>query len=120
MRYEGVDPRPAPGRRSCHLLWLGAEAGTEEMQERIKKNIKLDNIPLAIGELASRNIIPGTFWIIGYPGETPASRWTATLRMAAKVKHMYPIAGSEVYPFRPIPGTEDFDRGREARLRAAD
>ena len=32
-----------------------------------------------------------------------------TLRQAAMIKHMYPIAGSEVYPFRPIPGTHDFD-----------
>ena len=92
----------------CHLLWLGAETGTKEMQERIKKNIEIDNIPLAIGELAKRNIVPGTFWIIGYPGETRESM-IETLKQAAKIKHMYPIAGSEVYPFRPIPGTEDFD-----------
>jgi radical SAM superfamily enzyme YgiQ (UPF0313 family) len=91
----------------CHLLWLGAEAGTKHMQEQIKKKIKLENIPKAIGELAKRNIIPGTFWIIGYPGEDEQSM-ADTLRMAADIKHKYPIAGSEVYPFRPIPGTEDF------------
>jgi radical SAM superfamily enzyme YgiQ (UPF0313 family) len=93
----------------CHLLWLGAEAGTAEMQEQIKKHIQIDHIPVAIGELAKRHITPGTFWIIGYPGETPASM-EATLRIAAAVKHKYPIAGSEVYPFRPIPGTEDFKK----------
>jgi radical SAM superfamily enzyme YgiQ (UPF0313 family) len=87
---------------------LGAEAGTAEMQERIKKKIKIENIPLAIGKLASRGIVPGTFWIIGYPNETRESM-IATLKQAAAVKHAYPIAGSEVYPFRPIPGTEDFD-----------
>jgi len=92
----------------CHLLWLGAEAGTKEMQARIKKEIKIENIPLAIGALARRNIVPGTFWIIGYPGETRESMET-TLRMAAAIKHEFPLAGSEVYPFRPIPGTEDFD-----------
>ncbi len=93
----------------CHLLWLGAEAGTKEMQDQIKKHIDIDHIPLAIGELAKRNIVPGTFWIIGYPGENQASM-EETLRQAAKIKYMYPIAGSEVYPFRPIPGTEDFDK----------
>ncbi|MCK6445568.1 MAG: B12-binding domain-containing radical SAM protein [Planctomycetes bacterium] len=91
----------------CHLLWLGAETGTKEMQERIKKFISIDNIPTAIGKLADRGIVPGTFWIIGYPGETRESM-IATLKQAAAVKHRYPIAGSEVYPFRPIPGTEDF------------
>jgi radical SAM superfamily enzyme YgiQ (UPF0313 family) len=42
----------------CHLLWLGAEAGTAEMQEQIKKHIKIDNIPVAIGELLARDRLP--------------------------------------------------------------
>ncbi len=92
----------------CHLLWLGAETGTKDMQERIKKHIGIDNIPIAVGELCKRNIVPGTFWIIGYPGETEESM-AATLKAAANLKYRYPIAGSDVYPFRPIPGTEDFD-----------
>ena len=107
MRYK-EDTLDLLEASKCHLLWLGAEAGTAEMQERIKKNIGIENIPIAIGELAKRNIVPGTFWIIGYPGETRESM-LATLKQAAAVKHQYPIAGSEVYPFRPIPGTEDFD-----------
>jgi radical SAM superfamily enzyme YgiQ (UPF0313 family) len=106
MRYkkETLDLLESSG---CHLLWLGAEAGSEWMQDRIKKGIQLKNIPLAIDALASRNIVPGTFWIIGFPGETQESM-EATLRMAGKTKHQFPIAGNDVYPFRPIPGTEDF------------
>ena len=96
----------------CHLLWLGAETATWEMQQRIRKNIPPDHIPRAIGELAGRDIIPGTFWMIGYPGETRESM-IETLRQAARVKHAWPICGSEVYPFRPIPGTEDFDAAVE-------
>ena len=92
----------------CHLLWLGAETGTADMQERIKKHIGIDHIPIAVGELVKRNIVPGTFWIIGYPGETEESM-AATLKAAAHLKYLYPSAGSDVYPFRPIPGTEDFD-----------
>ena len=33
----------------CHLLWLGAETGTKEMQERIKKHIGIENIPTTGG-----------------------------------------------------------------------
>ncbi|MEZ5978233.1 MAG: radical SAM protein [Planctomycetota bacterium] len=96
----------------CHLLWLGAETGDQQMQHEIGKKIKLGHIPTAIGKLAERNIVPGTFWIIGYPGETPETM-RETLRWAAAIKHRYPIAGSEVYPFRPIPGTADFDKAVE-------
>ena len=107
MRYK-KDTLDLLEDSNCHLLWLGAEAGSEWMQDRIKKGIQLKNIPLAIDELARRNIVPGTFWIIGFPGETQESM-EATLRMAGKTKHQFPIAGNDVYPFRPIPGTEDFD-----------
>jgi radical SAM superfamily enzyme YgiQ (UPF0313 family) len=58
------------------------------------------------------SITPGTFWIIGYPGETPESM-RETLRVAAGVKYLFPSAGSEVYPFRPIPGTEDFETAKK-------
>ncbi|MEZ5973711.1 MAG: radical SAM protein [Planctomycetota bacterium] len=106
MRYdtETLDLLEAS---KCHLLWLGAETGTAEMQDRIKKHIKIDHIPKAIGELVKRNIVPGTFWIIGFPGETQESM-EATLKQAAHTKFLYPIAGSDVYPFRPIPGTHDY------------
>ncbi|MFT4540496.1 MAG: anaerobic magnesium-protoporphyrin IX monomethyl ester cyclase [Planctomycetota bacterium] len=107
MRYD-VSTLDLLEESKCHLLWLGAEAGTKEMQEKIKKNIGIDNIPTAIGELSKRGIVPGTFWIIGFPGESQESM-EATLKEAAKVKHLYPIAGSDVYPFRPIPGTEDYN-----------
>ena len=33
----------------------------------------------------------------------------ATIRMAAKMKHNYPGSASDIFPFRAIPGTEDFD-----------
>jgi hypothetical protein len=51
MRYkeETLDLLEAS---KCHLLWLGAETGTAEMQERIKKDIdRSTTSPIAIGEL---------------------------------------------------------------------
>jgi hypothetical protein len=34
----------------------------------------------------------------------------STLRKAAEMKFKFPRAASDVFPFRPIPGTEDFDK----------
>jgi len=102
----------ALGAAGCYLLWLGAESGTREMQERIKKHIEIEHIPSSIARLAERGITPGTFWIIGFPGESEESM-LATLREAARVKRLFPGAGSDVYPFRAIPGTEDFARALE-------
>lgn len=106
MRYSDATLDAMRDAR-CHLLWLGAEAGTRETQDRIKKHIEIEHIPEALDRLYERNILAGTFWIIGYPGESQASM-EETLRQAARVKRLYPGSASEVYPFRAIPGTEDY------------
>ena len=92
----------------CHLFWLGAETATREMQERIRKHLDVDDVPAAVARLVEREITAGVFWIIGFPGETRASMET-TLRAAARLKRAFPGCASEVYPFRAVPGTADFD-----------
>jgi len=92
----------------CHMVSLGAEAGSEEQQEKIKKKIKIDHIAEALKALYDRKITTGTSWIIGYPAESRESM-LATIRQAAEMKYRFPRAASDIFPFRPIPGTEDFD-----------
>jgi len=93
----------------CHLVILGAEAGTQDQQARVGKNIDLDhNLELALSRLYNRRIQTGCTWIIGYPGETRDSMM-GTIRMAAAMKQKFPVSASDIFPFRPIPGTGDFD-----------
>jgi radical SAM superfamily enzyme YgiQ (UPF0313 family) len=91
-----------------HMAALGAEAGSQEQQDRIKKAIQIPDIELALAKLNARRIQSGTSWIIGYPGESRESMM-ATLERAAEMKHKFPRSASDIFPFRPIPGTEDFD-----------
>ncbi|TDJ68501.1 MAG: radical SAM protein [Planctomycetota bacterium] len=92
----------------CHMVSLGAEAGSEEQQAKIKKKIKIENFAKSLGALYERGITTGTSWIMGYPGETRESMM-ATLDRAAEMKYRFPRAASDIFPFRAIPGTEDFD-----------
>ena len=96
----------------CHLMWIGAETATEAMQARIRKHIDVETIPRALSRLVERGITTGCFWIIGFPGEEPASI-EETLRRAAEVKLRFPGCASEVYPFRAVPGTVDFQAACE-------
>ncbi len=91
-----------------HMAALGAEAGSQEQQDRIKKAIQIPDIEKALSRLNERGIQSGTSWIIGYPGESRDSM-LATLERAAEMKHKFPRSASDIFPFRPIPGTEDFD-----------
>jgi anaerobic magnesium-protoporphyrin IX monomethyl ester cyclase len=88
----------------CHLGWFGAEAATEQTQKLIKKNIKDGLTDLAMKRMHERDIQSGLTWIIGYPGETVESM-RATIMMAAEMKWKYPSCSSEVFPYRPIPGS---------------
>ncbi len=98
---------------NCHLVILGAEAGTVEQQAKVKKFIDVDhNLELALGRLYHRNIQTGCTWIIGYPGEERKSM-LGTIRMAALMKHKFPVSASDIFPFRAIPGTEDYTRAIE-------
>jgi anaerobic magnesium-protoporphyrin IX monomethyl ester cyclase len=88
----------------CHLLITGAEASTEETQKLIRKNIKEGWTDRAIGRMHERGIQFGVTYIIGYPNETVESMYE-TIYEAATMKVKYPTCSSEVFPYRPIPGS---------------
>lgn len=88
----------------CHLLITGAEAATAETQALIRKNIKEGWTDIAIGRMHQRGIQFGVTYIIGYPNETVESMYE-TIYEAAQMKVKYPTCSSEVFPYRPIPGS---------------
>ena len=92
----------------CHMIAVGAEAGSVEQQEKIEKKIPVDLFASSLAEMNKRGITTGCSWIIGYPGETPESMRT-TIEVAAEMKYLFPRSASDIFPFRPIPGTKDFD-----------
>jgi len=92
-----------------HMAALGAEASSQEQQKRIKKDIQIErDLEKALRRLNERGIQSSVSWIIGYPNESEASM-AETITTAARIKHLFPNSPSDVFPFRAIPGTEDFD-----------
>ena len=105
-KEESMDKMQAA---NCHLVILGAEAGSHEQQNRIKKFIDVDkNVELALSKVYDRGIQTGTTWIIGYPGESRESM-LMTIQKAAEMKYKFPGSASDIFPFRPIPGSADWD-----------
>ena len=96
----------------CHMVVLGAESGSQEQLARIKKRLQLTDIEGALRGLGDRGIRTGISWIIGYPGESRESMLD-TIRWAADIKHKLPRSASDIFPFRAIPGTEDFEQAVE-------
>jgi radical SAM superfamily enzyme YgiQ (UPF0313 family) len=88
----------------CHMLITGAEAATPETQKLIRKNIKEGWTDRAIGRIHERDMQFAVTYIIGFPEEEPQSM-VETIREAALMKVKYPNCSSEVFPYRPIPGS---------------
>jgi radical SAM superfamily enzyme YgiQ (UPF0313 family) len=100
-------------KSGCHLLWFGAEASTEETQDLIRKHIRAGQTDTAMKRVNDRGIKAGMSYIIGYPGETEESM-LATINEAAEMKTKYPFSTAEVFPYRPLPGSEFWQASLDA------
>ena len=83
---------------------IGVEAGTQEMIDRIRKDIKLEQV-FRCAEKAKRHGVAVNFpFIVCFPGETDASV-RASLDVARRLREMSPSFQTPVFFFKPYPGT---------------
>jgi radical SAM superfamily enzyme YgiQ (UPF0313 family) len=104
------------GRAGMFNCLVGGEAGSSETQPRIKKATREGGNLAAAEALNARGIWAFFTYILGFPGESEASM-RATLEEARTIALRCPHAGVQVWPFRPIPGTEDYGRALELGYR---
>lgn len=75
---------PLMAAAGCHLLRLGVEQGDPEMMQRIDKKITLEQVKKVFKWVHAAHINTFAYFMIGYPGETPASM-TKTIRLAKEL-----------------------------------
>ncbi|MFT7668738.1 MAG: anaerobic magnesium-protoporphyrin IX monomethyl ester cyclase [Planctomycetota bacterium] len=92
-----------------YIAEIGAEAGTDEMMEKIGKPIKGDDNINASVEMDKRDICASVTYIIGYPHEEEDSM-RKTIDQCRRLHVAAPLARPTVWPFRPIPGTVMWDQ----------
>lgn len=112
-RPSTLDAMAESGMYGCVL---GGEAGTEETLARIRKPSSGDETLRAGIELEKRGMSSLISYMIGFPGESTDSMY-ATLEQARRVAAACPRTRVEVWPFRPLPGTVEYDRAIEAGFR---
>lgn len=91
-------------RAGCHIVWVGAESGSQKILDAMDKGTRVDQIYAAAQALKSAGIQVGFFLQFGYPDEGRADI-EKTLKM---VRDCQPndIGMSVSYP---LPGTKFFD-----------
>ena len=107
--------RLAPGtletckRSGLRRVLVGVEAGSPEMLRRIKKDITIEQVLETAARCKALGIRVRFPFIVGFPDEDEASVH-ATLALAKRLRAMSPDFETEVFYFKPYPGsplTED-------------
>ena len=87
----------------CTTISFGVESGSPEMLKRIKKGITVDQVVQAVTRCRDCGIDPHASFILGLPGETPATL-AQTLAFGERLKAMGVNHGFHI--LAPFPGTD--------------
>lgn len=91
-------------RAGLRRVLVGVESGAPEMIERIRKDIKLEQV-LETAEKCARHEIAVQFpFIVGFPDETEAQA-DLSLAFADRLRRMSDRFAVHIFHFRPYPGT---------------
>jgi len=91
----------------CWMLALGIETESEETRKHMMKRLEGQKIAAALANMRSTGIRSFAFFILGYPGETPASL-DRTIDYAISINPDF----ANFYPAVPYPGTALYEKAK--------
>jgi radical SAM superfamily enzyme YgiQ (UPF0313 family) len=83
---------------------IGVESGSQDMMDRIQKDITLEQVFFAAERCKKYDIAVNFPFIVGFPGESDASV-QATIDVAKRLRAMSPKFQTPIFYFKPYPGT---------------
>jgi anaerobic magnesium-protoporphyrin IX monomethyl ester cyclase len=91
-------------RSGLRRLLVGVESGSQEMMDRIKKDIKLEQV-FFVAERCRRHGVAVHFpFIVGFPEESDDSV-RATIEVVKRLRGMSPDFQTPIFYFKPYPGS---------------
>ena len=94
-------------RAKCRKVMIGAESGSQEMLDLMKKDTLAEEALISAEKLARHGIGAAFGFIVGFP-EEDFSRTLETLRTISAIKRINPAFEFNIFFFTPYPGTELF------------
>ncbi len=90
-------------RSGLRRVMVGVESGSQEMLDRLQKDMKLDQVRTT-AEMCTRHGVGAIFnFIVGFPGESESSM-QATLELAKTLRRSNPEFETPIFYYRPYPG----------------
>jgi radical SAM superfamily enzyme YgiQ (UPF0313 family) len=92
-------------RSGLRRVMVGVESGSQEMLDRLNKDMKLDQVRRT-AEMCTRHGVGAIFnFIVGFPGESDASM-RATLALAKSLRQSNAAFETPIFYYRPYPGNQ--------------
>ena len=96
-------------RSGLRRVMVGVESGSQEMLDRLQKDIKLEQVR-ATADLCTRHGVGAIFnFIVGFPGESQQSM-QATLSLAKELRRSNAAFETPIFYYRPYPGNPMAER----------
>jgi len=92
-------------RAGCWMLALGIESESEDVRKDMAKRLESQKIQAAFQNMRAAGIRSFAFFILGYPGETPATM-EQTINYAIELDPDF----ANFYPAVPYPGTALYEK----------
>jgi anaerobic magnesium-protoporphyrin IX monomethyl ester cyclase len=90
-------------RAGLRRVMVGVESGSQEMLDRLQKDMKLDQVRRT-AEMCTRHRVGAIFnFIVGFPGESEQNM-QATLSLAKALRQANPEFETPIFYYRPYPG----------------
>jgi radical SAM superfamily enzyme YgiQ (UPF0313 family) len=83
---------------------VGVESGTQEMMDRILKDIRIEHVHFTAERCARHGVAVIFPFIVGFPGESGESI-QASLDLAKRLRAMSPDFQTPIFYFKPYPGS---------------
>jgi radical SAM superfamily enzyme YgiQ (UPF0313 family) len=103
VKMDGAQLRTL-SQSGCYCLFVGAESGAQETLDAISKRHHPDENEGAAELLVKHDIAPILSYIVGIPGEQPASVHK-TLEQCRRIKSKHPNAIVTIFHYLPLPGS---------------
>ena len=99
-------------RSGLRRVMVGVESGSQEMLDRLKKDMTIDQVRQT-ADLCTRHGIGAIFnFIVGFPGESEQSM-QATLALAKTLRRANAAFETPIFYYRPYPGNPMADQSAE-------
>jgi radical SAM superfamily enzyme YgiQ (UPF0313 family) len=107
--YINLDVAKRLERSGMVVAAMGVESASQEVLDRLRKQLKVEQIMKCADILAKTNIVPKMNFMVGLPDETEGDMMK-TYQLAVKLRRMFRKSCVTISPFRPYPGSPLYDK----------